>query len=120
MTSAPDFPELAAAHGIELDRDPSMLRAFGSDAEYFAATARDVSGAYWVLKAPRRGDVQALARQERMILDYVRGKLPVVVPDWQVHSDKLVAYRVLPGVPAAEVDPLMGELVWRLPQARVP
>jgi len=120
MTSAPDFRQLAAAHGIELDKDESMLRAFGSDAEYFGATARDTSGAYWMLKAPRRGDVQAQSRHEKRVLDYVRGKVPVVIPDWQIHTDKLIAYRVLPGIPAAEVDPLMGELIWRLPQASVP
>lgn len=120
MASAPDFKELAAAHGIQLDADASMLRLIGSDAEYFGATARDLSGAYWMLRAPRRGDVQAQSRQEKRVLDHVRGKIPVVVPDWQVHSDKLIAYRVLPGVPAAEVDPLMGELIWRLPQANVP
>jgi macrolide phosphotransferase len=120
MTTTPDFRSLAAAHGIELDKDASMLRLIGSDAEYFVANARDTSGAYWVLKAPRRGDVQAQSRQEKRILDHVRGKVPVVVPDWQVHTDKLIAYRVLPGVPAAEVDPLMGELIWRLPQASLP
>lgn len=120
MTSAPDFRQLAAAHGIELDKDTSMLRTIGSDAEYFGATARDLSGAYWMLKAPRRGDVQAQARHEKHVLDHVRGKVPVVIPDWQVHTDKLIAYRVLPGIPAAEIDPLMGELIWRLPQASVP
>ena len=56
MTSQPDFKQLAAAHGIELDKDSSMLRAGGADAEYFGAMARDVSGAYWMLRAPRRGD----------------------------------------------------------------
>lgn len=120
MTSAPDFKSLAAAHGIALDNDASMLRLIGSDAEYFVANARDTSGAYWVLKAPRRGDVQAQARHESRVLDHVRGKIPVVTPDWQVHTDKLIAYRVLPGVPAAEIDPLMGELIWRLPQVSVP
>lgn len=120
MTSAPDFRELAAEHGIELDPDASMLRVGGADAEYFAATARDAMGAYWMLRAPKRGDVQVLARQEKAVLDFVRGKAPVVVPDWQVHTDKLVAYRVLPGVPAAEIDPLVGELIWRLPQKSVP
>lgn len=120
MSAAPDFTDLAAAHGIMLDTDASMLRVVGSDAEYFAATARDQSGAYWMLRAPRRGDVQAQARQEHRVLDYVRGKVPVVVPDWQVHTDRLVAYRVLPGIPAAEIDPLMGDLIWRLPQASVP
>jgi aminoglycoside phosphotransferase (APT) family kinase protein len=120
MSSAPDFRELAAAHGITLDSDASMLRAIGSDAEYFGATARDTSGAYWMLRAPRRGDVQAQGRVQKRVLDFVRGKVPVVIPDWQVHTDKLIAYRVLPGIPAAEIDPLMGELIWRLPQASVP
>ncbi|MEQ1609472.1 MAG: macrolide 2'-phosphotransferase [Hyphomonadaceae bacterium] len=120
MTSAPDFAQLAAAHGIELDKDASMLRVGGADDEYFGATARDASGAYWMLRAPRRGDVQLAGRQEAVALDFVRGKVPIVVPDWQVHTDELIAYRVLPGVPAAEVDPLMGELIWRLPQGRVP
>ncbi|HOY77353.1 MAG TPA: macrolide 2'-phosphotransferase [Hyphomonadaceae bacterium] len=120
MTSAPDFAELAAAHGIELDKDASMLRVGGSDAEYFGAMARDASGAYWMLRAPRRGDVQLAGRQEALVLDFVRGKIPAVVPDWQVHTDKLIAYRVLPGVPAAEIDPLMGELIWRLPQGSAP
>jgi macrolide phosphotransferase len=120
MTSTPDFRLLAADHGIALDADASMLRLGGSDAEYFSATARDAVGAYWMLKAPRRGDVQVLGRQEQVALDFVRGKIPVVVPDWQVHTDKLIAYRVLPGIPAAEIDPLMGELIWRLPQKSVP
>ena len=120
MTSAPDFSQLAAAHGIELDKDASMLRVGGADAEYFGAMARDASGAYWMLRAPRRGDVQLAGRQEALVLGFVRGKIPVVLPDWQVHTDKLIAYRVLPGIPAAEVDPLMGELIWRLPQDRVP
>ena len=120
MTSAPDFSQLAAAHGIELDRDVSMLRVGGADAEYFGAMARDAAGAYWMLRAPRRGDVQLAGRQEALVLGFVRGKIPVVLPDWQVHTDKLIAYRVLPGIPAAEIDPLMGELIWRLPQDRVP
>ena len=120
MTSAPDFAQLTAAHGIELDKDASMLRVGGADAEYFGAMARDATGAYWMLRAPRRGDVQLAGRQEAIVLGFVRGKIPVVLPDWQVHTDKLIAYRVLPGIPAAEVDPLMGELIWRLPQDRVP
>ena len=98
MPSGPDFKQLAAAHNIELDKDASMLRVSGSDAEYFVATARDVQGSYWVLRAPRRGDVQAQARTEKLVLDFVRGKVPVVIPDWQVYSDKLIAYRVLPGI----------------------
>ena len=100
MTSAPDFTQLAAAHGIELDKDVSMLRVGGADAEYFGAMARDASGAYWMLRAPRRGDVQLAGRQEALTLDFLRGRIPVVLPDWQVHTAKLIAYRVLPGVPA--------------------
>lgn len=120
MTSAPDFRQLATAHGIALDKDASMLRVGAPGADYFDAMARDATGAHWVLRAPRRGDVQQAARVEADILAFVRGKLSVVVPDWQVHSSELIGYRVLPGVPAAEVDTLMGELIWRLPQSRTP
>jgi macrolide phosphotransferase len=97
-----------------------MLRVGGADAEYFGAMARDSSGAYWMLVRPGAAMCSLLGRQEALVLAFVRGKIPVVLPDWQVHTDKLIAYRVLPGVPAAEIDPLMGELIWRLPQDRVP
>ena len=122
MSAAPDFRELAADHGIELDKDTidAAHRRRGQRSTLPPPRAMR-SGAYWMLQArPRRGDVQLLGRQEKLVLDFVRGKVPVVLPDWQVHTDKLIAYRVLPGMPAAEIDPLMGELIWRLPQKSVP
>jgi macrolide phosphotransferase len=118
--SAPDFAELAAAHGIELDPDATMLRTGGADAEYFGAMARGRDGKYWVLRAPRRGDVRLSAKAEAAVLNFVRPRLGIAVPDWKVHTDKLIAYPYLPGLPAAEVDPLMGELIWRVPQDNPP
>ena len=117
MTSggAPNFTDLAAAHGIELDsKEGALLLTGAGDANFYSAIGRDKSGEHWVLRAPRRGDVLKSARYEAMVLNFVRPKLPVAVPDWKVRTDKLIAYRMLPGLPAAEVDPLMGDLVWRV------
>jgi macrolide phosphotransferase len=119
MTSggAPNFPDLAAANGIELDSGPgSLLHTGGGDANFYSAIGRDKAGQHWVLRAPRRGDVLKAARYETAVLDFVRPRLSVAVPDWKVHTDKLIAYRMLPGLQAAEVDPLMGDLVWRVPK----
>jgi macrolide phosphotransferase len=97
-----------------------MLRVSGADAEYFARDgARCIRRLLDAARRPGAAMSSLLGRQEKLVLDFVRGKVPVVLPDWQVHTDKLIAYRVLPGVPAAEIDPLMGELIWRLPQDRV-
>ena len=37
---------------------------------------------------------------EAQILEHVHDLLPVAVPDWQVHTDTLIAYPRLPGEPA--------------------
>ena len=123
MTSggAPNFTELAAAHGIELDSgERALLRTGVGDADYYSALGRDKAGQYWVLRAPRRGDVLKSARYEATVLKFVRLRLSIVVPDWKVHTDKLIAYRMLPGLPAAELDPLMGDLIWRVPKDNPP
>lgn len=123
MTSggAPNFRDLASAHGIELDTDEgALLLAGAANADFYSAIGRDKAGDYWVLRAPRRGDVLKAARYEAAVLKFVRSRLPVAVPDWKVHTDKLIAYRMLPGLPAAEVDPLMGDLVWRVPKDNPP
>ncbi len=115
-SSAPDFAELAAAHGLDLDPGSPPLRAGAEDADYFGAHARDRSGKTWVMRAPRRGDVLKAARYEELALRFVRSRAGLAVPDWKVHSDKLIAYPMLRGLPAADIDPLMGDMIWRAPQ----
>jgi aminoglycoside phosphotransferase (APT) family kinase protein len=117
MTSggAPNFTELAAAHGIELDAgDGALLLTGAGDADFYSAIGRDRAGQHWVLRAPRRGDMLKSARYEATVLKFARLRLSIAVPDWKVHTDKLIAYRMLPGLPAAELDPLMGDLIWRV------
>ena len=116
MTSnTPDFAELAESHGIQLDREAPLQRADASDADYATVFAKDVSQQNWVLRVPRRGDVLNVARYEAGVLAFVRRKVGVAVPDWKIHTDKLIAYPMLPGLPAADVDPLMGDMLWRVP-----
>jgi len=118
---APNFTELAASHGIELATgDGALLHTGAGDADYYSALGRDKAGQYWVLRAPRRGDVLKSARYESGVLKFARLRLSVAVPDWKIHTDKLIAYRMLPGLPAAEQDPLMGELIWRVPKDNPP
>jgi macrolide phosphotransferase len=114
MTStAPDFTELAASHGLDID--PKSLRPSGSDADWFGSLATDRKGQVWVLRAPRRGDMLKVARYEADVLAFIRSRVGLAVPDWKVHSDKLVAYPALKGLPAADVDPLMGDVIWHVP-----
>ena len=118
---APNFSELAAGHGIELDTgDGALLHTGAGDADFYSALGRDKAGQYWVLRAPRRGDVLKSARYESTVLKFARLRLSVAVPDWKIHTDKLIAYRMLPGLPAAEQDPLMRELIWRVPKDNPP
>jgi macrolide phosphotransferase len=114
-SGAPDFVELAESHGIKLDREAPLQRAAGADADYATVFAKDVSQQNWVLRAPRRGDVLKVARYEADVLAFVRRRVGVAVPDWKIHTDKLIAYPMLPGLPAADVDPLMGDMIWRVP-----
>jgi macrolide phosphotransferase len=119
--AAPNFVELAAAHGIELDSSAgAVLRTGAADPDYFSALARDRSGQSWMLRAPRRGDLLKQARYEENVLKFVRLRLSIAVPDWKIHTDKLIAYPVLPGLPAAEVDPLNGDMIWRVPEDKPP
>jgi macrolide phosphotransferase len=116
MTSnTPDFAELAAANGIELDRGEALVNTSGADADWFSVAATDKSGRHWILQAPKRGDVLISSRYEAQVLAFVKGKTGVAVPDWKVHTDKLVAYPMLSGQPAAQSDPLMGDFIWRTP-----
>jgi macrolide phosphotransferase len=123
MTSsgAPNFQDLATAHGIELDTgDGALLLTGATNADFYSAIGRDRAGQHWVLRAPRRGDVLKSARYEATVLSFVKLRLAIAIPDWKVHTDKLIAYRMLPGLPAAELDPLMGDLIWRVPKDNPP
>lgn len=87
----------ASAAGLVLDLDSMRLEEAGLD--YRVAFARDVDGAEWVLRMPRRPDVVERLDEERRILDFVGRRLSVAVPRWEITTPELIAYRRLPGSP---------------------
>ncbi|WP_420095620.1 macrolide 2'-phosphotransferase, partial [Brevibacterium sediminis] len=58
----------------------------------------------WVLRIPRRPDVSARAAVEGRFLGAIAPHLSVAVPDWQIHSNDLIAYPLLPGTPGLTID----------------
>ena len=94
---------LAAAHGLHLALDSVSFNEAGLD--YRVAFAVETgTGRSWVLRLPRRADAAANQPRERAILDFVRPRLNVAVPDWRIQEPDLVAYPLLPGTPGLSVN----------------
>ena len=100
---AQSVADLAAASGLKIDPQSLTFNEIGLDFRVGFATA--VDGTRWVLRLPRRTDVIARARKEARMLELVRSRLPLSVPDWQIFSDALIAYLMLPGNPGLTFDP---------------
>ncbi|WP_432791149.1 macrolide 2'-phosphotransferase [Brevibacterium sp. K11IcPPYGO002] len=94
--------DLARAHGLDIITDSIVINELGLD--FQVAIAEAVDGESWVLRIPRRPDVSARAAVEGRFLKAIAPHLSVAVPDWQVHSDDLIAYPLLPGTPGLTVD----------------
>lgn len=106
-----EIVQLAARHGLDLE--VSSLRFEDAGLDYRVAFARGADGADWVLRIPRRRDVSEKLDEERRILAYVGPRLSVAVPRWAVCTDRLVAYRRLPGEPGLTLD-RDGQPVWHI------
>lgn len=98
-----DIFDLAASHGLTLDPGSVSFNEAGLDYRVaFAAEAG--TGQPWVLRLPRRPDVAANQAREQAILDFVRPRLGVAVPDWKIQESDLVAYPLLPGTPGLSMN----------------
>ncbi len=109
LDSAGALIEAARREGLRLVTSQSDFDATGLD--FLVVHARDEEGVPWIVRTPRRAAVVASARVEARVLALVRAHLPVAVPDWRVHTDQVIAYPRLDGVPAITVDPAAG-VVW--------
>lgn len=94
--------DLARAHGLDITADSIVVNELGLD--FQVAIAEAVDGRSWVLRIPRRPDVSARAAVEGRFLGAVAPHLSVAVPDWQIHSNDLIAYPLLPGTPGLTID----------------
>lgn len=104
---------LAAEHGLRL-RDEMSFNEMGADFRVVFAT--DVNGKKWVLRIPRREDLTEQIEHEKSILQFVKTCLSVSVPDWQIATEKLVAYPLLKNEPILTYDPETYEVTWNVEQ----
>lgn len=109
-SDADQIADLAAAHGLAVDRASIRIEEAGLD--YRVAHVHDDTGTAWVLRIPRRPDLAEGARTEAVLLDLVRDRIDPDVPDWRVRSDDLIAYPLVPGHPGLTVRD--GSPVWHV------
>jgi macrolide phosphotransferase len=110
--------ELAKAHGLALEVDSLTRNESGLD--FLVVMAAKENGEQWVLRIPRRPDVIPTARKEKKILELIQGKLYIQIPQWDVFSDELIAYKLLDGVPTGTIDPDAKAYVWEIDEKHVP
>ena len=107
--SPAEVTALAAGYGLALDSASVSFNEAGLDYRVVFASGRD--GSQWVLRLPRRPDVAAKLGEEAAILDFLKPRLTVAVPEWKIQSADLIAYPVLPGAPGLTLDQ-EGQPVW--------
>ena len=106
-----DAQQRAAGCGLELAGDIGFEE---SGLDFRIGFATDTGGRRWVLRIPRRQDVIPKIEREARILDFVKARLPVQVPDWQVCQPELVAYPLLDDPMALELDGETGAVRWNI------
>jgi macrolide phosphotransferase len=108
-----DTMQLAARHGLDLTNDISF-NEMGLD--FRVAFAKDVLGRSWVLRIPRRQGLFPKIVHEAKILNFVKIRLNVKVPDWQVCTAELVAYPMLLDPVALTFDAQTYAVTWYIDQ----
>jgi macrolide phosphotransferase len=119
MSLSPDAI-LALAHRHGLTLDPTSLHLDESGLDFQVAIAQTQDNAPWLLRIPRRPDVLTSAQGEQTVLNLVRPYLSVQVPNWQIHTDELIAYPLLRGKPAGTVDSELQNYRWEIDANNLP
>ncbi len=110
-TQSSDIRACAQEHGIAVVGEITT-NEMGLDFQVAFARAED--GQAWVLRLPRRPASMVRAAYERRVLEFLAPRLPVAVPDWQVVSERLIAYPLLPGQPALTFDATTYAVDWHM------
>jgi macrolide phosphotransferase len=105
--------QLAEKHGLNL-RDQLTINDMGADFQIAFATDND--GSPWVLRLPRRLDLQTQIEKEGKILSLAKKYLSVAVPDWKIATSELIAYPMMPEKPALTYDSETWEVTWYMEQ----
>lgn len=93
--------ELAQKHGLRLSED---LKFNEMGIDFRVCFATDDQGKPWVLRIPRRSDLEDQIEKEKRILSLARKYLSIEVPDWKIATSSLVAYPLLKNKPALTFD----------------
>ncbi|MEV6229041.1 macrolide 2'-phosphotransferase [Saccharopolyspora shandongensis] len=102
------FVDLARKHGLQV----RVLEIDERGWDFQVGHAVDADGVRWVLRVPRRPDVSELIAGEQRLLEFLRPRLDVALPRWEVCTSEFVAYRRLPGSPLAPEDPVTLAYEW--------
>ncbi|WP_239617689.1 macrolide 2'-phosphotransferase [Cohnella mopanensis] len=102
--------DLARQNGLIIETASLEINESGLD--FLALFGQADDGEAWVIREPRRSDVVVSAAYERNVLKLIKGNLPVAVPDWKICTPELIAYPLLPGSPAATLNPEARNYDW--------
>ena len=108
-----DIIARAACYGLQLDGEVAFNE---TGLDFQVVFAKDTSGRCWVLRLPRRDDLRPKIENEARILEFVRGRLPVEVPDWQLCRHDLIAYPMLTDPMALVFDAQTHNVSWNIDQ----
>lgn len=104
---------LAAGYNLLL-KDDLSFNEMGLD--FKVVFARDFDDNEWVLRIPRRKNLEDRIEQERKILDLAKKYLSVSVPDWKIIESNLIAYPLLENNPVITFDSATYEVTWNIDQ----
>lgn len=111
--------ELAKKNGIQLKEETLQDVNIGLD--FKVVIAEDINGQEWILRVPRRRDVFLKAQAEKKILELVNENTKSIqVPNWEVFTEELIAYKSLEGQPAVTTDSVTQETSWVFDVNQVP
>lgn len=97
-----EIKALANKYGFDLEAGEWRVNESGLD--FLVVLFKDAAHISWVLRIPRRTDVQKEIEKEQKILRLVQPNLSVQAPKWEVASNDLIVYQVLDGLPAGTIN----------------
>jgi macrolide phosphotransferase len=109
--NADEIVSLASSQGLKIS-GPIKLNEMGLD--FLVAFVTEENGKKWVLRIPRRPDAFERAEHEKKILEFIKTRISVQVPEWQIFHPKLIAYPMLNDQPALTFDATTHEVAWHM------
>lgn len=110
--------DLANKHGFNLEAGDWQVNESGLD--FLVILFEDAAGISWILRIPRRADVQKEIEKEQKILELVQPNLSVQAPKWEVASNDAIVYRALDGVPAGTINKEEQRYEWVIDPENLP